>query len=87
MARQDCSDGRSLQGQLARMDVFQTEICPQLKVSGIPDQGEINVHFVHRKSSNPDAIPLLLVHGWPGSIVEFSEICKLLSQNYHVVMP
>ncbi|KAL7006435.1 hypothetical protein EMMF5_004088 [Cystobasidiomycetes sp. EMM_F5] len=59
----------------------------KLKVAGLPEQGEIGVHFIHRKSDNPKAVPLLLVHGWPGSILEFCEISKILSKNYHIVMP
>ncbi|MGN6676310.1 MAG: epoxide hydrolase N-terminal domain-containing protein, partial [Streptosporangiaceae bacterium] len=31
-----------------------------------------NIHFVHIRSKRTDALPLLLVHGWPGSIVEFT---------------
>jgi pimeloyl-ACP methyl ester carboxylesterase len=30
-----------------------------------------NIHFLHVRSAEPDAMPLLLLHGWPGSIVEF----------------
>ena len=30
-----------------------------------------SIHFIHVKSREPGAIPLLLIHGWPGSIVEF----------------
>lgn len=59
----------------------------KLSVSGIPDQDKIDIHFIHRKSENPKAIPLLMVHGWPGSVLEFHGICKLLSPNYHLVMP
>lgn len=33
-----------------------------------------NVHFAHIRSPEPDAIPLIITHGWPGSIVEFAEI-------------
>ena len=29
------------------------------------------IHFLHVKSPEPDATPLLLLHGWPGSVVEF----------------
>jgi len=29
-----------------------------------------NVHFLHVRSPEPDALPLLVTHGWPGSIVE-----------------
>lgn len=32
------------------------------------------VHFAHLRSPEPDAIPLLITHGWPGSIVEFQKI-------------
>jgi pimeloyl-ACP methyl ester carboxylesterase len=32
------------------------------------------IHFVHARSSVPDATPLLLSHGWPGSVVEFLHI-------------
>lgn len=31
----------------------------------------LDVHFVHHRSGDPDAIPLLLTHGWPGSFMEF----------------
>jgi pimeloyl-ACP methyl ester carboxylesterase len=31
----------------------------------------LDIHFIHVKSKNPDAMPLILTHGWPGSIVEF----------------
>ncbi|MET7360344.1 epoxide hydrolase family protein [Streptomyces sp. NPDC005562] len=33
-----------------------------------------NVHFAHVRSPEPDATPLLLTHGWPGSIVEFADV-------------
>jgi hypothetical protein len=29
------------------------------------------IHFIHVRSENPDAMPLILTNGWPGSIVEF----------------
>ncbi|ONI67929.1 epoxide hydrolase [Kribbella sp. ALI-6-A] len=32
------------------------------------------IHFLHVRSSEPDALPLILTHGWPGSIAEFLEI-------------
>ncbi|WP_426508679.1 epoxide hydrolase family protein [Dactylosporangium sp. McL0621] len=32
------------------------------------------LHFVHAKSAEPGALPLLLTHGWPGSIVEFLDV-------------
>ncbi|MEU6124474.1 epoxide hydrolase family protein [Streptomyces sp. NPDC047123] len=33
-----------------------------------------NVHFAHLRSPEPDATPLLMTHGWPGSIVEFADV-------------
>ena len=33
-----------------------------------------DVHFVHVRSPEPDALPLVLTHGWPGSIVEFLDV-------------
>jgi pimeloyl-ACP methyl ester carboxylesterase len=37
------------------------------------------IHFVHIRSSEPDALPLMLIHGWPGSIVEFLDVIGPLS--------
>jgi len=55
------------------------------------------VHFLHVRSRAPDAIPLMLIHGWPGSIVEFVDTIRPLtdphpqgedhSQAFHVVIP
>ncbi|ULR53112.1 epoxide hydrolase family protein [Streptomyces deccanensis] len=44
------------------------------------------VHFLHVRSSRPDALPLILTHGWPGSIVEFLGVIDLLS-DFHLVIP
>jgi pimeloyl-ACP methyl ester carboxylesterase len=33
-----------------------------------------NIHFLHVRSPEPDALPLIVTHGWPGSIVEFMKI-------------
>lgn len=41
----------------------------------------MTIHFVHVKSSEPDAIPLILSHGWPGSFVECLKIVPLLSKK------
>src|ERR1700694_4795983 len=35
-----------------------------------------NVHFLHVRSPEPDALPLIMTHGWPGSIVEFLKILE-----------
>jgi pimeloyl-ACP methyl ester carboxylesterase len=34
----------------------------------------LDIHFIHVKSRNPGALPLILTHGWPGSIVEFLKL-------------
>ncbi|KAL9626090.1 MAG: hypothetical protein Q9204_007589 [Flavoplaca sp. TL-2023a] len=39
------------------------------------------IHFVHHVSQDPDAIPLLLTHGWPGSFMEFLLVIDSLTQN------
>ncbi|KIJ29049.1 hypothetical protein M422DRAFT_269574 [Sphaerobolus stellatus SS14] len=41
-----------------------------------PLHRELKIHFVHRRSSNPTAVPLFFVHGWPG---HFLELVNLLS--------
>jgi epoxide hydrolase len=38
-----------------------------------------NIHFLHVRSPEPDALPLILTHGWPGSIVEFLDVIGPLS--------
>lgn len=49
--------------------------------------GEVEVHFIHEPSSDPAALPLLLMHGWPGSIVEFLELIPLLGKRFTIVAP
>jgi pimeloyl-ACP methyl ester carboxylesterase len=34
----------------------------------------LDIHFIHVTSKNPNAMPLILTHGWPGSIVEFLKV-------------
>jgi len=41
--------------------------------------GTLNIHYVHQKSQVVDAIPLLFVHGWPGSFLEVRKILPLLT--------
>jgi epoxide hydrolase len=43
----------------------------------VPVHG-INMHFVHERSSNPDAIPLVFIHGWPGSFFEVYKVLPML---------
>ncbi|MGW0423541.1 epoxide hydrolase family protein [Streptomyces sp. NPDC003015] len=45
------------------------------------------VHFLHIRSSRPDALPLILTHGWPGSVVEFLGVIGSLSEDFHLVIP
>jgi epoxide hydrolase len=44
------------------------------------------VHLLHARSTDADAIPLVLTHGWPGSIVEFFDALPLLRKRFHVVV-
>ncbi len=53
-----------------------------------------SLHCIHRRSSRADAKPLLIAHGWPGSIVEFETIIDRLAEPedpaapaFHVVAP
>ena len=55
------------------------------------------IHTIHERSNNPDALPLLISHGWPGSIVEFLDVIGPLtnpqdhggdeSDAFHVIVP
>lgn len=47
----------------------------------------LDIHFIHIRSSNPAARPLILTHGWPGSVLEFLDVIELLSADYHLVIP
>jgi epoxide hydrolase len=47
----------------------------------------VDIHFLHIKSTNPKARPLILTHGWPGSVLEFSDVIAPLSEDYHLVIP
>ncbi|MBO3744989.1 alpha/beta fold hydrolase [Streptosporangiaceae bacterium NEAU-GS5] len=48
----------------------------------------LDVHFIHARSPQPNALPLILSHGWPNSIVEFARLIgPLTEQGFHVVAP
>jgi len=49
--------------------------------------GGIELHFIHEPGRGPNPIPLLLSHGWPGSIVEFRRLIPLLTECFTVVAP
>ncbi|MFM8304804.1 MAG: epoxide hydrolase family protein [Actinomycetota bacterium] len=78
-------DWRAEEAALNRLDQFRTTI------------DEVAIHFVHARSPHPDALPLLLVHGWPGSVVEFLDVIPRLTHPeahggsaadaFHVVAP
>ena len=78
-------DWKEQERTLNEFDHFKTEI------------DEIEMHFIHQRSEHPDAIPLMIVHGWPGSISEFSKIIDPLvdpvayggsaSDAFHVITP
>ena len=64
------------------------------RVDGLAEPG---LHFVHVRSPHPDAMPLSITHGWPGSIVEFHKVIEPLTDPtahggsaadaFHVVAP
>lgn len=47
----------------------------------------INLHFVHQRSQSRNAIPLILIHGWPGSFLEFTEIIPKLTDPGTSLLP
>jgi epoxide hydrolase len=48
----------------------------------------LDIHFIHQRSSRDDAFPLLITHGWPGSIVEFHKVIEPLTEHgFDVVCP
>lgn len=46
-----------------------------------------NIHFLHIRSPRPGALPLILTHGWPGSVLEFLDVIEPLSADFHLVIP
>jgi pimeloyl-ACP methyl ester carboxylesterase len=53
-----------------------------------------NIHFLHIKSGNANATPLMLIHGWPGSFADFINVIEPLTNpgneneaSFHVVIP
>ena len=47
----------------------------------------LDIHFLHIRSANPAARPMILTHGWPGSVLEFINVIGPLSADYHLVIP
>ncbi|HEV2780229.1 MAG TPA: epoxide hydrolase [Actinophytocola sp.] len=71
----DGYDWRAMEARLNSYPQFTTEIDGQ------------NVHFLHIRSADPDALPLILTHGWPGSVVEYLDVIEPLSETFHLVIP
>jgi pimeloyl-ACP methyl ester carboxylesterase len=81
----DQYDWRAHEARLNDLAHYRTEIDGQ------------SVHFVHARSPHPDAFPLLITHGWPGSVVEFLDVIPRLTgpeqhggtaaDAFHVVAP
>nr|WP_098899561.1 epoxide hydrolase [Streptomyces sp. st77] len=75
-------DWRAFEERLNRMGQFRTTV------------DGLGIHFLHRQSARTDAVPLLLTHGWPGSVVEFLHVIDELADPpdaaapaFHVVAP
>ncbi|KAL6872199.1 alpha/beta-hydrolase [Trichoderma novae-zelandiae] len=73
-----------------RLQQFTTTVEPTIGNSTSP----IPLHFVHHRSPREDAIPLLFIHGWPGSFLEVSNIIDGMTHPpnksvpaFHVVAP
>jgi len=60
-------DWRAAERRLNQFDQFTTTI------------DGLDIHFIHQRSKNPNAMPIAITHGWPGSIVEFTKIIPLLT--------
>ncbi len=58
----DTYDWRAQEKKLNRFEQFKTVI------------DGIDIHFIHQRSKRPDAMPLLLLNGWPSSIVEYEKV-------------
>jgi len=74
-------DWRTREAALNRFDQFITEI------------DGLDIHFIHQRSPHAEALPLLITHGWPGSVVEFHKVIEPLvnptspEDAFHVVCP
>lgn len=73
---------RTFEERLDRIGQFRTTI------------DDVGIHFLHRRSARADATPLVLTHGWPGSIAEFIDVVDELADPkdsdapaFHVVVP
>jgi microsomal epoxide hydrolase len=49
--------------------------------------GGIDLHFIHEPGRGPNPMPLLISHGWPGSVFEFHKLIGLLTEHFTVIAP
>jgi pimeloyl-ACP methyl ester carboxylesterase len=63
-------DGFDWRAQEAKLNAFQQFTVP---LAGI------DVHFIHEQGKGPKPMPLLLSHGWPGSVLEFHKVLPMLT--------
>ncbi|MFF9042764.1 epoxide hydrolase [Streptomyces parvulus] len=75
-------DWRAFEARLDRIGQFRTSV------------DGLGIHYLHRRSSRADAVPLVLTHGWPGSVAEFAHVVDELADPpdpgapaFHVVAP
>jgi pimeloyl-ACP methyl ester carboxylesterase len=78
-------DWRARESRLNRFPQFKTEL------------DGVDIHFIHARSPQANAMPLVITHGWPGSIVEFHKVIEPLTNPtahggdardaFHVVCP
>ena len=78
-------DWRAAEARLNRFAQFRTEV------------DGVDIHFIHVRSAREDALPLLITHGWPGSVVEFGKVIGPLTDparhggdaadSFHVICP
>jgi pimeloyl-ACP methyl ester carboxylesterase len=68
-------DWRKAERRINRFQQFTTEIDGQ------------KIYFIHERSSRADAIPLMLIHGWPGSIAEFLGLIDPLTRPKNSNLP
>ncbi|KAL8792635.1 MAG: hypothetical protein Q9195_004763 [Heterodermia aff. obscurata] len=80
-------DWRAAEKKLNESPQFHTDI-------EVDKFGTLDIHFIHQKAESGDAIPLLFVHGWPGSFIEVLKLLPLLTKgsssneiSFHVVAP
>ena len=81
----DVYDWRRCEAALNRIPQFRTDI------------NGLGIHFIHARSKHANALPVVITHGWPGSVIEFMEIVAPLTDPtahggraedaFHVVAP